>query len=374
MNRIIDANLNRATEALRVLEEIARFYLDSYDLSRSFKNIRHDISTIIDKNYENLLLFRNTEDDVGTNISNPTAKKDYSDIFKANFKRLQQALRVLAEFGQAENIDISIFEKARYDSYILEKIMFGELTKKIKTSRFRGKKLYLVTDRTKFSSEDDFLDKVASSLKGGVQILQLREKNATAKEFIALAKKVKELCYLYNAIFIINDRVDIAKIVGANGVHLGQDDIDIDSARSILSKDAIIGISTHSPEQAQNALKLGADYIGVGPVFETPTKPGREAVSLDYVEWAASNVDIPWFAIGGINLENVDDVIKAGAKRIAVVRAIINAENPEESASEFLARLNHQDLDSPSVSYEESKEPKELLDDLSKKSEQEFHM
>ena len=339
MKRIIDANLNRATEALRVIEEIARFYLDNEDLCTQLKYLRHELSGVIDSNYAALLKSRDTEGDVGTSVVNKTQKQDVLDIFKANFKRLQQALRVLAEYGNAYGIDIAVFEKIRYESYTLEKNMFEELSKKLKLKRLEDKKLYLVTDRSKFSSVDEFLDAVAASLKGGVQIVQLREKTANAKEFLELGRKVKELCALYDALFIINDRVDIAHIIGADGVHLGQDDIDIDSARHILGKDAIIGISTHAPEQAEKAVISGADYIGVGPVFETPTKPGRKSVGLEYVEWASKNVNIPWFAIGGINTENVSEVINAGASKIAIVRAIINAEKPDVSAINFYENL-----------------------------------
>lgn len=340
MNRIIDANLNRATEALRVIEEIARFYLDDSFLSSNLKQTRHELAQFIDLNYSGLLKSRNTEEDIGTNIPNNTKKSDILDIFKANFKRLQQALRVLSEYGQAEGIDITVFEKTRYESYTLEKNMFEELSKKLKMKKLNEKKLYLVTDRSKFSSVDEFLDAVAASLKGGVEIVQLREKSASAKEIIDIGKKVKELCAIYDALFIINDRVDIARILQADGVHLGQDDIDIHSARHMLGKDAIIGISTHSPQQAQKAVEAGADYIGVGPVFETPTKPGRKSVGLEYVQWAAKNVNIAWFAIGGINAENVSEVINAGASRIAVVRAIINAPNPADSAKNFIESLN----------------------------------
>lgn len=336
MRRIIDANLNRATEALRVIEEIARFYLDNESLCAQLKYLRHELAGIICSNYSALLKSRDTEGDVGTSVINNTEKQDVLDIFKANFKRLQQALRVLSEYGNAERLDISVFEKTRYESYTLEKNMFEELSKKLKLKRLEDKKLYLVTDRSKFASVDEFLDAVAASLKGGVQIVQLREKTATAKEFIGLGRKVKELCAIYDALFIINDRVDVAHIIGADGVHLGQDDIDIDSARHMLGKDAIVGISTHSSEDAQKAMALGADYIGVGPVFETPTKPGRKSVGLEYVAWASKNVSIPWFAIGGINTENVSEVLNAGASRIAVVRAIINAETPEASALNFV--------------------------------------
>ncbi|MDD3014057.1 MAG: thiamine phosphate synthase [Candidatus Gastranaerophilales bacterium] len=339
MNRIIDVNLNRATEALRVLEEISRFYLDDKKFSASLKNIRHDLFKTVNIRYKDLLKSRDTEGDVGVDITNPSTKADIIGIYRANFKRLQQSLRVLAEYSSLEGLDTAVFEKSRYDSYTLEKNMFEELSKKLKIKRIQDKKLYLVTDRSKFESIDEFLDAVAAALKGGVQIVQLREKNTTAQEFIQLGRKIKELCALYDAIFIINDRVDIAHIVGADGVHLGQDDIDISSARHLLGNDAIVGISTHSPEQAQKAVESGADYIGVGPVFTTPTKPGRQAVGLEYVNWAAENIDIPWFAIGGIDLENVDQVIEAGAKGIAVVRAIINADNPEKSAKAFFDKI-----------------------------------
>lgn len=338
MDRIIDANLNRASEALRILEEIARFYLDDNVISSKIKNIRHEISKAFEYKYEKLLNARDTQNDVGTEIKSPTKRSNLYDIFKANFKRLQQALRVLAEYS-FENAEI--FEKARYESYILEKDMHEKLKNKLNHLRLKDKHLYLVTDSSRIESEDKFLDNIAQALDGGVDIVQLREKTAPAKTIIRLATKIKHLCAEYNALFIINDRVDIAHYVEADGVHLGQDDIDIKSAREILGNHAIIGLSTHAPEQALKAVEIGADYIGVGPVFETPTKPGRKSVGLEYVEWATQNIDIPFFAIGGLNLENIADVTNAGANRIAVVRAIINAENPKKAAEEFLLSIKN---------------------------------
>ena len=211
----------------------------------------------------------------------------------------------------------------------------------IHVSILHYKKLYLVTNSDKFDSDDAFLDAVASALKGGVDILQLREKNMPANKIVELGKKIKLLCAEYNAIFIVNDRVDIAAILEADGVHLGQDDMDVASARKILGNNAIIGVSTHAPEQAQKAVQDGADYIGMGPVFTTPTKPGRKSVGLEYVEWVSQNIDIPAFAIGGIDLTNVSEVIQHGAKRIAVVRAIINAQSPENAAKEFLQKIEN---------------------------------
>ncbi len=340
MKRIIDVNLNRTSEALRVLEEIARFSLDNKAVSAMFKNMRHDIINTYSSYYSELLSSRNTEEDIGREIPNPSSKPGLIDVYKANFKRLQQALRTLSEYSGILSVDTGLLEKIRYESYTLEKVMFQELTQKFNKKRFNDKKLYLVTDRSNFSCHNDFLNAVAAALEGGVSVIQLREKTASTREFIGLGKKVRELCALYDAIFIVNDRVDIAQAINADGVHLGQEDMDIQNARKILGEASIIGISTHSPEQASIAVESGADYIGVGPVYSTPTKPGRPSVGLEYVKWASGNVDIPWFAIGGINRENLQDVISAGAEKVAVVRAIINAEKPDKTASEFLELLN----------------------------------
>ncbi len=336
MKRIIDANLNRACEALRVLEEIARFLLEDKNISADLKNIRHTLNSLQDADYAELLLARDTEGDIGVSIKNPDKRSGIETIFKANIKRLQQALRVLAEYCP-ENFDM--LENLRYKSYTLEKNMWDKLKEKYNKFMLEDKKLYLVTNSDKFESEDLFLDAVASALKGGVDILQLREKNMPANKIIELGKKVKLLCAEYGATFIVNDRVDIAYVLDADGVHLGQDDMDIESARKILGNNAIIGISTHAPAQAQKAIADGADYIGMGPVFTTPTKPGRQSVGLEYVKWVSENIKIPAFAIGGIDLDNVQDVVNAGAKKIAVVRAIINSDNPEKAAQEFLKVL-----------------------------------
>lgn len=336
MKRIIDANLNRACEALRVLEEIARFLVEDKNISADLKNIRHTLNSLQDADYAELLRTRDTEGDIGVSIKNPDKRSGIETIFKANIKRLQQALRVLAEYCP-ENFDM--LENLRYKSYTLEKNMWDKLKEKYNKFMLEDKKLYLVTNSDKFESEDLFLDAVASALKGGVDILQLREKNMPANKIIELGKKVKLLCAEYGATFIVNDRVDIAYVLDADGVHLGQDDMDIESARKILGNNAIIGISTHAPEQAQKAVNDGADYIGMGPVFTTPTKPGRQSVGLEYVKWVSENIKIPAFAIGGIDLDNVQDVVNAGAKKIAVVRAIINSDNPEKAAQEFLKVL-----------------------------------
>ncbi len=340
MKRIIDANLNRATEATRVLEEISRFLLDDRDLSEKLKNIRHKINHEQEKGYGKYLQARDTENDVGIDVKNLSERINIENIFKANIKRLQQALRTLAEYSLADKENTLLFEKLRYESYTVEKIMWDKLKEKYNQIKLADKKLYLVTNSDEFKSEDKFLDAIASALEGGVDILQLREKTMPASKILELGKKIKQLCLQYDVTFIVNDRIDIAALLEADGVHLGQDDLDVQSARDILGANAIVGVSTHAPEQALKAVADGADYIGVGPVFATPTKQGRVPVGLEYVKWASENIEIPAFAIGGIDAENCQEVFKAGLKRIAVVRAIINANSPQQAAEFLVDGLN----------------------------------
>ncbi len=336
MKRIIDANLNRATEATRILEEIARFLLDDRELSEKLKNIRHKINNVQENCYGQYLQARDTQNDVGIDVKNLSERINIENIFKANIKRLQQALRTLAEYSLADKQNTVLFEKLRYESYTVEKIMWDKLKEKYNQIKLADKKLYLVTNSDEFESEDKFLDAIASALEGGVDILQLREKTMPASKILELGKKIKQLCLQYDVTFIVNDRIDIAALLEADGVHLGQDDLDVQSARDILGANAIVGVSTHAPEQALKAVQDGADYIGVGPVFATPTKQGRSPVGLEYVKWASENIEIPAFAIGGIDAENCQEVFDAGLKRIAVVRAIINANSPQQAAEKIL--------------------------------------
>jgi thiamine-phosphate pyrophosphorylase len=174
---------------------------------------------------------------------------------------------------------------------------------------------------------------VEAALLGGVDIVQLRCKQRTDDEILASAHRFAELCQRYQALFILNDRPDLAARVGADGVHIGQDDVPLDEARNQLGADRLIGLSTHTREQIDTATRV--DYIGVGPVHQTPTKPGRPAVGLELVSYAAAHAQVPFFAIGGINLANVEAVRAAGAERVAVVRALTEASDPELAAREL---------------------------------------
>jgi thiamine-phosphate pyrophosphorylase len=199
--------------------------------------------------------------------------------------------------------------------------------------RLRRARLYLVVE----AAAEPVL---APALRGGVDMVQLRDKHADDDALLAAAARFRVLCSEQGALFWLNDRPDLARAAGADGVHVGQDDMPVAEARERAGPDALIGLSTHSPEQLDAALRSGADQLSVGPVWETPTKQGRPAAGLDYVRYAAATgADAPWFAIGGIDAGNVGEVVAAGARRIVVVRAIRDAADPERAAAELRAAL-----------------------------------
>jgi thiamine-phosphate pyrophosphorylase len=180
---------------------------------------------------------------------------------------------------------------------------------------------------------------------GGSDLIQLRAKNSSPEEIRRMAEKILPITKRANVGLVINDHLEIARELGAEFCHLGQEDF-FDAGHKQISELRIanyelqIGLSTHSPEQATRALAAGPDYIAIGPVFATGTKPGAKPVTLDYVRWAAANVTVPWFAIGGIRLENLGDVLATGAKRVCVVSAILNAPDVTKACAEFKCRLN----------------------------------
>ncbi|HEY8765029.1 MAG TPA: thiamine phosphate synthase [Solirubrobacteraceae bacterium] len=187
-----------------------------------------------------------------------------------------------------------------------------------RSQRLADARLYLVCDEP----SDAFLD---GALAAGVDVVQLRMKAAADEQILGAARRVARACARHGALFILNDRPDLVALVGADGVHVGQDDMPVAQARSLVGERAIVGLSTHSPAQVDAAGELDVDYIGVGPVHETPTKPGRPAVGLDLVRYASEHARMPFFAIGGISPANVADVRAAGARRVAVLRALTQA-------------------------------------------------
>lgn len=182
----------------------------------------------------------------------------------------------------------------------------------------------------------DLLTVMEAALAGGATTIQLREKNLTGRELVEAGRALKELAHRYGATFIVNDRVDIALAVDADGVHLGQDDLPVTLARQIMGPDKIIGLSTHSWEQALAASKLPVNYIGVGPVFPTNSKPDAEKpVGLELVQRVSRELSIPFVAIGGINASNIREVVAAGARNVAVISAVVAAEDIAAAARDL---------------------------------------
>jgi thiamine-phosphate pyrophosphorylase len=209
---------------------------------------------------------------------------------------------------------------------------------KLKKSLLGKSRLYLILDRQNFRRFS--LKKIKSLVSGGrIGLVQLRDKYSAKPEVLKLAVKLSKLLNKTKTLFIVNDYVDVAFASGSSGVHLGQGDLRVKVARKILGKDKIIGVSCHNLAQAIKAQKEGADYIGIGPVYATATKPDCPAIGLKKVAQLKSRVKIPCFAIGGIGLGNLDQVAAAGIKRIAVCRAVLGADNPEFAVKRLYKKL-----------------------------------
>jgi thiamine-phosphate pyrophosphorylase len=208
-----------------------------------------------------------------------------------------------------------------------------------KKKSLKNSHLYCVIDRQ--TCKTGRISHLASELSGNnAQIIQLRDKCSSKKDILDDAFVLQRLLAKTKAIFIVNDYVDIAYLTGADGVHLGQGDLTVEAARKILGKDKIIGLSCHSLRQAVEAEEQGADYIGIGPIFPTSTKPGYEAVGLDLLRQCSKKIRIPFFAIGGITLDNLKAVLKSGAKRVAVCSAVCAAKDPGQAARSFCKILH----------------------------------
>jgi thiamine-phosphate pyrophosphorylase len=203
--------------------------------------------------------------------------------------------------------------------------------------RLRRARLYLVLGAT--PSRGSLPDLVRAAAAGGVDVVQLREKMLADDELAAVAHATQALCRRLDVLFVVNDRPGVAAEVGADGVHVGQDDLPPAQVRELVGADTIVGLSTHAPEEIDAVDPALVDYIGVGPVHETPTKPGRPAVGPELVRYAAEHARLPYFAIGGLNAANLDEVTAAGARRVCVLRAVADAEDPEAAARELAERL-----------------------------------
>jgi len=329
--RVVDANLNRAREATRVLEDYCRFALDDRFLTEQVKQLRHDLAAAARKLPQNALLAaRETLRDVGTTATAPTEYERSSPAHVAvvNLKRLQESLRSLEEFGKVFGPELGReLETLRYRAYTLERALALGTTSR---SRLADARLYVLLTRAQCIASVDWT--IREAARGGADVFQLREKTMPDRELLELARNVRRWTRETEVLFVMNDRPDIARLVEADGVHLGQDDMRVKDARRIAGPNILIGVSTHSVEQLRQAILDGADYVGIGPTFPSKTKAFDHFPGLDFVRIASAETSLPAFALGGINAENIAEVVAAGARRVAVSAAICAAQEPEQAA------------------------------------------
>ena len=337
--RILDASANRAREGLRVAEDYVRFALDDPGLTRRLKEVRHRLAAAVSGLDQGLLAAsRDTPNDVGTRIVTPAERVRESPraVLAAAFKRSSEALRSLEEYSKLTDVWLAgRFESLRYDVYTLEKLTMTAVA--ARASLGDASLCLLVGGLPTFG---DLTWLVGEALAGGVQMVQLREKALPDREWLARAREVRILTAQARAIFVVNDRPDLARLAGADGVHLGQDDLAPRDARRVMGTAALIGVSTHEPAQVDRAVLDGAGYLGVGPVFASRTKSFDDLAGLGFIRRAAESTGLPWFAIGGIDESNIEDVIEAGARRVAVSSAILRADRPREAAAALRRRLD----------------------------------
>lgn len=334
IERMIDANLNRVSEGLRVIEDILRFVYEQPVLQAEIRELKHGVRKGVPANL--YMRGRNAQDDVGIEVSVATSldqKNSLQDLITANFKRVQEGLRTIEEslkiIGQ---YDVSkVYESLRFKAYVLEQKCNG-------LSALPDVDLYgiLCEPLSGGRSNVEVAEKLASA---GVQVIQYRSKEKAKAIRLEECRKIRAITQKYKCFFIVNDDLDIALSVRADGLHLGQDDMPFTEARQ-LAPHLTIGVSTHRPEQALMAVEQGADYIGVGPVYATQTKKNVEGSDgLDYVQWVSENIAIPFVTIGGIKQKNVREVQKRGATCFAMISELVAADNVAATVSDIRSIL-----------------------------------
>jgi thiamine-phosphate pyrophosphorylase len=335
--RIIDANLNRIGEGLRVLEEFARLSLNDADLTGQLKSLRHKMLHIDMALQQRLLQARDAAGDVGAGMEAPGEEKrrDIAETIVANARRVQESLRVMEEIAKEPGLALKSesYQQARFALYTIEKELLSKMLRQDKVKRLVG--LYVIID-TEFLRGRSHLDVAEQAIRGGAKVIQLRDKKDSIRNFFTIAGELRKLCAEHNVLFIVNDSLEVALAVDADGLHVGQDDIPTATARRRLPIDKILGGSARTVNEARIAQAEGADYLGVGAMYATTTKATAEVVGPGRIKEIKRTVGLPIVAIGGINKSNLSAVLKAGADAVAVISAVMGAADIEKATRQLV--------------------------------------
>ncbi len=325
--RILDAAANRAGEGLRVVEDYVRFALDDRGLTTLVKELRHAFAAAIAQmSPAERQAARETRADVGTAIATATerARSDAASVAAASLNRAEQALRSLEEFSKTIQPHLGAqFESLRYRLYTLERAITITADS---IARLDAVRLYVLIDGR--ASESELAELAEALFAASVDALQLRDQGLADRELSARARRLVEISRRMNKLLIVNDRADLAVLAGADGVHLGQEDLSVKEARTIVGPRMLIGVSTHSIQQAREAVLAGANYIGVGPTFASATKQFPSLMGVELLQAVAAEIRLPSFAIGGITLDNLPAVLATGMRRVAVSGAVLLDSHP----------------------------------------------
>lgn len=323
------------------MEEFARFVLDDAGLSGELKSIRHSLTEAIGiVRRVDLLASRDTPGDVGTTIEvdSESRRTVAGDVIAAAASRTAQSLRVIEEYGKTlSTLMASRVEQLRYRTYTAAAALELAAITDDRRTRLETSALYVLVDGA--DDAETFAQTVLSLSVAGVDVIQLRDHRHDDRTLIERARAGTQIAGEHGVLFIVNDRADLALASGADGVHVGQEELPVEVARQILGPTGLIGLSTHSIEQARGAVAVGADYIGCGPVFAGRTKQFDDYVGTRFLAKVAAEIDLPAFAIGGIDLQNVGAVVDAGARRIAVTGVVRDADDPAAVVAELKAKL-----------------------------------
>lgn len=342
MLRLMDANLDRLGEGLRVLEDSARFVLGDIQITETLKRMRHELTSTDPVFRSKLLASRNSEGDVGREKAVATIPRtQLVDLVAANARRTQESLRVLEEYAKLPQIPVEIaernFEQARFALYEIEKELTLKLIRHDKRERISG--LYVIIDRQFLAGRSE-VEATRQVIQGGARVIQLRDKLRNKRDIIAVAHELKQVCIEANVLFIMNDHMDVAVAVDADGVHLGVNDLPVPMAREMMSLEKIIGCTVRTVEQAIKAQEDGVDYIGVGAIYPSSTKADAEVVGLERLHEIKRKVSMPIVAIGGINETNVNPVIETGADSVAVISAVLSTDDMLASTHQLVAKFS----------------------------------